>query len=275
MQIPYPFFPATFEIPDDWIAEAGVVLPLSGTSYASAGATLVPVDEIEPPVRNLTHPLDFRGFDRARLVNLLAGMRDGVELPPVRLARVDGPDFPPARFHFRVIDGFHRYHASLAAGFAQLPATFGMTLPTVTMQQAELARELSSDAAAYFQTARKVTSGEGPMTMLATYYKPVNFLLAHCCELALKAQLVGRGFAIERLATEIGHDLDAAIDEARVWGIPLDPEFVRYCRIMAPAHRDYVWRYAERGTSHWVDPAQALELIRPQLEQLVPREWLR
>lgn len=265
MQLRYPWLPAKFDIPDAWLAEADVSFPLGGQSYNAGTTSVMPLAEIEPPFRNLEVPLSFDGFDHERTVSLLKAIEAGIELPPITVARVQPADFPPTRFHFRVLHGFHRYHLSLAAGFEAIPVEFGTTSVAPDIQQMELAREMAGDAVGYYHAARKVTEGEDGFTMIATYRKPANFLLAHACELALKSSLLSRGYAIERLSTEIGHDLDTAIDEAYVWGVPLEREFVRYCRFMAGPHRDYKFRYAERGTAPWIEPGQALTMIRPQL----------
>jgi hypothetical protein len=67
MRFSMPHLPGEFEIPDEWLTEAGIVgfQPTDRAYRSTAGAVLVPLTEIEPVARFVTHPKDFRGFDRA------------------------------------------------------------------------------------------------------------------------------------------------------------------------------------------------------------------
>jgi hypothetical protein len=124
MRFPFPLLPAEFEIPDDWLREAGMVgfIP-SGSAYRStAEATAAPLREIEPPFRFPECPKDWRGFDRARMIAVLTGIATGAEIAPVPLCELALEDFPPAPFRYRLRDGLHRFYASVAAGFECLPA---------------------------------------------------------------------------------------------------------------------------------------------------------
>jgi hypothetical protein len=83
---------------------------------------LVPLTEIEPIVRSATHPMDFRGFDRVRLVRVLKGFVAGDDIAPAEAMEL--PIFEicvGAAYHYRVCNGYHRFHASIAAGFNMLP----------------------------------------------------------------------------------------------------------------------------------------------------------
>lgn len=56
-------------------------------------------------------------FDRERMLEVLRGIAGGAELPPIEVVALqDG------RFSHRLYDGFHRFSASLAAGFEAIPA---------------------------------------------------------------------------------------------------------------------------------------------------------
>jgi hypothetical protein len=118
-----PHLPGEFEIPDDWLSEAGVVgfKPNDPAYRSTAAAMLVPLTEIEPVARFVTHPKDFRGFDRARLVRLLKGFVAGDEIEPAPAIRLPDRDFCSAPYRYRVCNGFHRFHASIAVGFDMLP----------------------------------------------------------------------------------------------------------------------------------------------------------
>jgi hypothetical protein len=103
MRYPMPNYPCDFEIPDDWLAAAGMYsFARSASAYRStAAAALVPLQTIVPPPRFPTASKDWHGFDRIRLVSILKGIAIGAEIER---------------------DGFHRFYASIAAGFSSLPA---------------------------------------------------------------------------------------------------------------------------------------------------------
>jgi hypothetical protein len=87
MRYSMPNFPCEFEIPDSWLTEAGMTgFTRTGRAYRSTlDAPLVPLTEIEPPYRLITHPKDWRGFDRNRLISILNGIVTGAEIEPVPL----------------------------------------------------------------------------------------------------------------------------------------------------------------------------------------------
>jgi hypothetical protein len=61
MRVPFPRFPAEFEIPGDWWAEAGMPEFVRQTSaYRSTTDNWVALDDIEPPFRLQSKPLDWR-----------------------------------------------------------------------------------------------------------------------------------------------------------------------------------------------------------------------
>jgi hypothetical protein len=126
MRFEYPLFPGEFEIPDEWLVEAGmVVFNQRGTAYRSApGCDPVKLTDIAPPCRDREVPNTFRGFDRDRMVRALSGIVQRWEIPPVSLLllpRRDGLQYP---YRFVLTDGFHRFHASVAAGYKQIRATW-------------------------------------------------------------------------------------------------------------------------------------------------------
>lgn len=125
MRFPLPLLPAEFEIPDEWWAEAGMSrFTPAATAYRSkAGATHIPLRDIEPPVRQPDVTRDFRGFDRSRMISVLAGIAANEEIAPVPVLILPRlPDISHAPFRFRALDGLHRYYASVAAGFEHLPS---------------------------------------------------------------------------------------------------------------------------------------------------------
>jgi hypothetical protein len=122
MRYPMPNYPCEFEIPDDWLTEAGIEgFTRTAPAYRSTPAAVaVPLREIEPPYR--VPEKDWRGFDRGRLVSVLVGIATGAEIEPVPLLKLPPSDFPAAPYRYRVRNGFHRFYASIAAGFECLPA---------------------------------------------------------------------------------------------------------------------------------------------------------
>jgi hypothetical protein len=114
-----PNYPCEFEIPDSWLAEAGMInFRASTPAYRSAGdARLVPLVDVEPPYRRVTHPKDWRGFDRTRMVSLPKGIAKGVEIEPVPLLELPIFEFSPRPYRYRVL----RFYASIAVGFENLP----------------------------------------------------------------------------------------------------------------------------------------------------------
>jgi hypothetical protein len=123
MRFRFPLLPAEFEIPDAWWSDAGMTAFCpDALSYRShPDAIVVPLREIEPPFRNPKVMLDWCGFDRSRMIRVLGGMATGAEISPVPVVGLPPADDPAAPFAYRVCDGFHRIHASVAAGFEMLP----------------------------------------------------------------------------------------------------------------------------------------------------------
>jgi hypothetical protein len=51
----------------------------------------------------------------------LQGFVAGDEIEPVEAIELPGREFCDAPYRYRVCDGYHRFYASIAAGFAMLP----------------------------------------------------------------------------------------------------------------------------------------------------------
>lgn len=119
-----PNFPGDFEIPDDWLTEAGTVgfVPSAQAYRSSSDAILVPLTHIEPPYRVVTVAKDWRGFDRTRFISVLKGVVTAAEIEPVPLLELPVFEFAPNTYRFRVRNGFHRFYASIVAGFECLAA---------------------------------------------------------------------------------------------------------------------------------------------------------
>jgi hypothetical protein len=125
MRFPMPHYPGEFEIPDDWLSEAGMTdFKLAGVAYRSSNpaARLIPMTAIEPAPRLTSTPKDFRGFDRVRLVHLLKGFVAGNDIEPVPLFKLPVFAFASSPYRFRIQGGFHRFYGSIATGFSHLPS---------------------------------------------------------------------------------------------------------------------------------------------------------
>src|SRR5258708_5798374 len=126
MRFLMPNYPCEFELPDEWIAEAGMIgfVPKAAAYRSTADAVAVPLREIEPPYRVHAYPMDWRGFDRARFIDVLQGIVAVTEIEAVPLMELPAGDrLVLAPYRYRVRDGVHRFYGSIAAGFECLPAT--------------------------------------------------------------------------------------------------------------------------------------------------------
>ena len=84
----------------------------------------VALDDIEPPFRLPSKPLDWRGFDRTRTVSILQGFVANEAIPPIDFLILPTlNDISCQPFTYRVLAGVYRFYASMAAGFEFLPFT--------------------------------------------------------------------------------------------------------------------------------------------------------
>ncbi len=96
---------------------------ISVEKSVSPGSDLSGNQHFEPPFRNPEHPKDFRGLDRARMISVLNGFAMGARLPPIPLLILPSRGFHARPFEYGVLDGLHRFYASVAAGFNAVPAS--------------------------------------------------------------------------------------------------------------------------------------------------------
>jgi hypothetical protein len=126
MRFPMPHFPIEFEIPDDWIEEAGMTGFRPSTSAYRPRPTkesfLIPLTQIEPVPRLRSPPKDWRGCDRARLVYVLKEIVAGDEIEPICLEKLPCLELVPSPYRYRVSHSVHRFYGSIAAGFQNIPA---------------------------------------------------------------------------------------------------------------------------------------------------------
>jgi hypothetical protein len=125
MRFAFPRFPAEFELPDDWWLEAGMQgFVRQSKGYRSTADESVALNDVEPPFRDRSRPLDWNGFNHARMVSVLRGFLAEEIMPPIDLLILPTlDDWSRQPFKYRVIDGVHRFYASMAVGFELLPVT--------------------------------------------------------------------------------------------------------------------------------------------------------
>ena len=106
-------------VPAEWLLEASVqdYKPTRRAYRCDDPHECIALADIEVPLRRSGHPLDANGFHHDRMVRLLSGVRNNVSLPAIYIERGDPGERP-----YRVREGVHCYHASLALGFSHVPA---------------------------------------------------------------------------------------------------------------------------------------------------------
>jgi len=115
----------TFDIPDDWWSFAEMqcfrpqapsyCLPITAFSDR-VDIEIVQISQIAPPLERVAIA---PALTKARIVPILLALRADRELPPVQIERIHDNDYK-----FRLVHGFHRYCASIAAGFPAIPGVF-------------------------------------------------------------------------------------------------------------------------------------------------------
>ena len=125
--------PLAFEIPDEWLFEAGVgqfcptTLSYRSHNYTVSSEFIVPLTDIISPIRCTGVELDYYGFRRSRgfdggcggMVTVLRAIVAGTHLPPITV--YGNNKQAGEKPSFRVRDGYHRFYASTALGFSHIP----------------------------------------------------------------------------------------------------------------------------------------------------------
>lgn len=107
-----------FEIPDEWwsFVELNSAVPRRSEYYpywSNDDVQIVPLSEIEPPQR----VGGLAPFKKYKLVPvLLAFQSPECDLPPIQVTEQESSDY-----RFRVMNGFHRFYSSVAAGYSHIP----------------------------------------------------------------------------------------------------------------------------------------------------------
>src|SRR5881628_2272718 len=117
---------SAFEIPDSWWKRADMKGFIPKTASFVAGEPemdticreiqIVNLADIEP----VTRAIGQGGFFEDRLASILEAIRSDTPLPPIK---IHIPRTPIAGgYRYRLYHGYHRYYASIAAGFSEIPA---------------------------------------------------------------------------------------------------------------------------------------------------------
>lgn len=129
MRFAMPIYPCEFELPDNWLAQAGwlddagrrIFQPADEAYRSTRDARPIELKLIEPLGRYHGYEKDFRGFDRERMVNILRGFVAGDIIEAPEAIELPNRDFCRGLFRYRICDGVHRYFASIAAGYSIIP----------------------------------------------------------------------------------------------------------------------------------------------------------
>jgi hypothetical protein len=78
--------------------------------------SLVRVEDIAPPNMDQRRHLGPDGFDHKRMVGVLRKIASRSPMDPIKIVERQQGDY-----RYRLYDGYHRFHASVAAGFSHVP----------------------------------------------------------------------------------------------------------------------------------------------------------
>jgi hypothetical protein len=129
MRFQMPLFPCEFELPDDWIAEAGwldgvgrrIFQPSGSAFHSTSDAVLADLALVEPLGRGRGYEKDFQGFDRVRVVRILKGFFEGDVIEAPEAITLPEMDVCRGLYRYRICNGVHRYFAAIAAGYPMNP----------------------------------------------------------------------------------------------------------------------------------------------------------
>ena len=112
-----------FSLPAEWWVEAGMEgFECGAEAYLtpSPEAFLIRVEDIAPPNMDRRQHLGPGGFDHKRMVDILRGISSRSAIPPVKIVEQQ-----QGVYRYRLCEGYHRFHASVAAGFSHVPTVWG------------------------------------------------------------------------------------------------------------------------------------------------------
>ncbi|MGC1548032.1 MAG: ParB N-terminal domain-containing protein [Rhodanobacter sp.] len=108
-----------YQIPEEWLTFSDFKRVSAEYRFYPYGqcwpnAKAIPLAEIEPPIRDY----DIEPFKKFKMVPVLMAMMDpNGTLPPITVALAE----PSSRYRYKVVNGFHRFYASLERGYPFIP----------------------------------------------------------------------------------------------------------------------------------------------------------
>jgi hypothetical protein len=126
-----------FTLEGDWFEEAGIEPQSRPEGHynviqdSSSEIFFVAIDSVYPPKRAEGIPI-FNSTEvggkfvsaRERTVSILRAIAQGTPLPPVKVVDLKGSD----KYKFKLVDGMHKFHCSIAAGHSHVPAVYGIDI---------------------------------------------------------------------------------------------------------------------------------------------------
>lgn len=127
----------TYEINDDWLAEAGAnaFAPSSECYRANPGIKelfLVSIDSVEPltarakSIGIFCNDKESGSTARERVVRILRWFVADSEVEPVRVVPLES-----GSYKYKLVAGCHRFYCAHAVGFKKVPAVIGFDISTI------------------------------------------------------------------------------------------------------------------------------------------------
>ncbi len=111
--------PIEFEIPDEWWIKSGMsnfkptTSSYTPTTSSRWPTTIARISDIQPVRR----ACGFGGFKLDKMMPVLEALVNGIPIPRIEVHELPGTN----DFRYGMRNGFHRFHASAAAGFEYIP----------------------------------------------------------------------------------------------------------------------------------------------------------
>jgi len=128
----------TFELPDDWMIEADFPgerktakhYPFDSSIFKKA--FVVPISSIFSPRANEGTPIfNSREIDghmvsaKDRTISILRGLCNGNPIAPVKVVNFKTTN---NKYKYKLVNGTHRFHCSIAAGYTEIPVVYGIDM---------------------------------------------------------------------------------------------------------------------------------------------------
>jgi hypothetical protein len=124
-----------FEIPEEWLDEAYFSFePIGRYHYEyenNKDIFLVSICDVSPNIRGENLPIFNNGESdgviktaRERTVSILKAIWLGIPLPPIKVVDLKSNN----KYKFKLVEGCHRFHCSVVAGFEEIPAVYGFDI---------------------------------------------------------------------------------------------------------------------------------------------------